>query len=469
MTTVREQLIINQILKEIEISEEYKEKECYTYVLSRYCRIMKLIQLFFNIPHLSPVKTQIYWEILIDVSSWIANLLEEGNNWTLITIDIQHITFIKNRKKIKEIWEGEEIVEIDAEHEDEDEEKKEKNVEESIITVPKPSPFTLKYSTPVKTNSQKSSEERSKRSPIFSQTLRSVKSNIDSAKEASSVKAIQELTFKPFTPSQKSKPSPNTASKADVVMEDNNQSPSNNQLRRSERLIAIADRRPFSDVKDRNEEKKTKRSQRQSKDETKKTKTSIPNDILGRIRSCVIPKDQNLVTLDSVKGNEDVKKAIKINIIYPKINPKIFAKTKPAKTILLHGPPGNGKTMCAQAIANEIGWTFINVHTAMMMSKMFGESERIMNYLFKFAHDNQPCILFFDEIDAVLSCRSSSSNESSNRIVSVFLQNVGGITSITDDQIILIGATNFYESLDPAVRRRFEYKLEVTLPSETVI
>ena len=363
------------------------------------------------------------------------------------------------------------VQEIGADNEVEDNEEDkvpEIKMEDMIEMVPKPVSFVSKCSTPFKSSKSRAEDERNHMSALLSQSVKSVKSNYVPVRGSQEARAIPEVNYNPFVSSQRSKPSPKTASKADVVMEDDNQSLTNAPLRRSERIIAMAEKRPFTDEKER-DGKKRRGFKMRSKEETKKPRSIIPNDILGRIRSCVIPKDQNLITLESVKGNEDVKKAIKINIIYPKVNPKIFAKTRPAKTILLYGPPGNGKTMCAQAIANEIGWTFINVHTAMMMSKMFGESERIMNYLFQFAHDNQPCILFFDEIDAVLSCRSTSSNESSNRIVSVFLQNVGGITSITNDEIILIGATNFVDSLDPAVKRRFEYKLEVTLPSKTVI
>ena len=155
--------------------------------------------------------------------------------------------------------------------------------------------------------------------------------------------------------------------------------------------------------------------------------------------------------------------------MYPLLNPKLFVKSTPLRSILLYGAPGNGKTMWAQAIASEIKWTFINIQTSVVMSKMYGESEKIMQSIFHFAIENEPWVLFFDEIDAILANRSSKLDETTKRLVSIFLQNVEGVIDVKKRDILIIGATNLLESMDPAVLRRFESRIEIKAPTKKAI
>ena len=202
-----------------------------------------------------------------------------------------------------------------------------------------------------------------------------------------------------------------------------------------------------------------------AKKQTKTNEYIIPEDILTRLNTWIIPKERNIYSFESIKGIEEAKKTIKYNLIYPNLNPNLFKNNEPVRAILLYGLPGNGKTMWAQAIAKEMQWTFINIHTALVMSKMYGESEMIMHYIFIFAKKNQPWVLFFDEIDALLSKRSSKLEETTNRMVSVFLENVGGVEDIRKNNVLIIGATNLIKNIDIAVRRRFNLRIEIKSPS----
>ena len=210
---------------------------------------------------------------------------------------------------------------------------------------------------------------------------------------------------------------------------------------------------------------KIKSNRKPRKKQIKVNEMSIPEEILIRLNTWIIPKEKNIYSFEWIKGVEDAKKTIKYNLIYPNLNPGLFKNSEPVRAILLYGYPGNGKTLCAQAIANEMGWTFINIHTAMVMSKMYGESEMIMHYIFIFAKKHEPWVLFFDEIDALLSKRSSKLEETTNRMVSVFLENVGGVEDVRKSNILIIGATNLIKNIDNAVLRRFNLRIEIKPPS----
>jgi SpoVK/Ycf46/Vps4 family AAA+-type ATPase len=125
---------------------------------------------------------------------------------------------------------------------------------------------------------------------------------------------------------------------------------------------------------------------------------------------------------DDIEGLSDVKRAIIENIVYPQMRPDVFTGIRaPTKGILLYGPPGNGKTMLAKAVATECKSTFFNISASSLMSKWMGESEKLMRTLFALAAVQSPSIIFFDEIDSMLSKRSSEENEASRRLKTEFL------------------------------------------------
>ena len=114
------------------------------------------------------------------------------------------------------------------------------------------------------------------------------------------------------------------------------------------------------------------------------------------------------ITWNDIIGLAQVKQLLMENIIYPQLRPDLFnGLREPTRGILLYGPPGNGKTMIAKAVATECQSTFFNVSASSLMSKWVGDSERLMKHLFGLAAIYSPSIIFIDEIDSMLTARSS--------------------------------------------------------------
>ena len=139
---------------------------------------------------------------------------------------------------------------------------------------------------------------------------------------------------------------------------------------------------------------------------------------------------------------------------------------KPPKGVLLHGPPGTGKTMITRAVANETGAFFFLINGPEIMSKMAGDSEANLRRAFEQAEANSPAIIFIDEIDSIAPDRSKTNGELERRIVSMLLTLMDGVKG--RGQIVCIGATNRPNTLDPALRRfgRFDREIELGVPDE---
>jgi SpoVK/Ycf46/Vps4 family AAA+-type ATPase len=166
-----------------------------------------------------------------------------------------------------------------------------------------------------------------------------------------------------------------------------------------------------------------------------------------------------------IAGMEDLKKSIRLQIIEPFVNPGLFAKfrKKAGGGILLYGPPGCGKTMLARAVANECNASFLAIGISEILSAWLGESERNLGLMFEKARAQKPCVMFFDELDALAFSRSKASSDTSRKIVNEFLSQLDGFEK-ANDQVLILAATNMPWDVDPAMKRPGRFARQVFVP-----
>ncbi|TFK22769.1 ribosome biogenesis ATPase RIX7 [Coprinopsis marcescibilis] len=181
------------------------------------------------------------------------------------------------------------------------------------------------------------------------------------------------------------------------------------------------------------------------------------------------PPTARLSDLGGVEGC--VEKMLEL-VAMPLCHPEVYLHTgvQPPRGVLLHGPPGCGKTLLANAIAGELGVPFISISAPSIVSGMSGESEKTLRDTFDEAKRVAPCLLFIDEIDAITPKRESAQREMERRIVAQFLTCMDDMSWEKNDNkpIIVIGATNRPDSLDAALRRagRFDHEISMGVPDE---
>ena len=174
------------------------------------------------------------------------------------------------------------------------------------------------------------------------------------------------------------------------------------------------------------------------------------------------------VRWDEVGGLEEVKRELQEAVEWPLRHAALLqrAGVRPAKGILLHGPPGTGKTMLAKAAASQSGVNFISVKGPALLSQYVGESERGVREVFKKARQAAPCIVFFDEIDALAPRRSAEASDGgvARRVISQLLTEMDGVEELKG--VLVVAATNRRDMLDPAFLRpgRFDLLLQVSAP-----
>ncbi|KAK8862945.1 ribosome biogenesis ATPase-like protein RIX7 [Apiospora arundinis] len=173
-------------------------------------------------------------------------------------------------------------------------------------------------------------------------------------------------------------------------------------------------------------------------------------------------------TWEQVGALKEVQKELSLAIIRPIDTPELFSKVgwRSPSGVLLWGPPGCGKTLLAKAVANEAKANFISIKGPELLNKFVGESERAVRQVFTRARSSAPCILFFDELDALVPKRGDAIAESSARVVNMLLTELDGMNSRAG--VYIIGATNRPDMIDPAILRpgRLGNNIFVDLPDE---
>ncbi len=175
------------------------------------------------------------------------------------------------------------------------------------------------------------------------------------------------------------------------------------------------------------------------------------------------------VTYEEIGGLSEPIQKIREMVELPMRHPEIFKRLgiDPPRGLILHGPPGTGKTLLAKAVASESEANFIHINGPEIMSKFYGESEQKLRKIFEDAEENAPSIIFIDELDAIAPKREDVQGEVERRVVAQLLATMDGLK--TRGQVIVIGATNRVNALDPALRRpgRFDREIEIGVPDET--
>ncbi len=173
------------------------------------------------------------------------------------------------------------------------------------------------------------------------------------------------------------------------------------------------------------------------------------------------------VTYDDVGGLEGEMQRIREMIELPLKHPELFDRLgiDAPKGVLLYGPPGTGKTLLAKAVANEAGASFYSIQGPEIISKYYGQSEEKLREKFEEAEKNAPSIVFIDELDSIAPKREDVSGEVERRVVAQLLTLLDGMSG--RGQVIVIGATNREDAIDPALRRpgRFDREIEIGVPS----
>ena len=174
------------------------------------------------------------------------------------------------------------------------------------------------------------------------------------------------------------------------------------------------------------------------------------------------------VTYEDIGGLDGELEQVREMIELPMRHPELFQQLgiEPPKGVLLHGPPGTGKTLMAKAVANEIDAYFTTISGPEIMSKYYGESEEQLREIFEEAEENAPAIVFIDEIDSIAPKRGETQGDVERRVVAQLLSLMDGLEE--RGQVIVIGATNRVDAIDPALRRggRFDREIEISVPDK---
>ncbi|KAK6469469.1 ATPase family AAA domain-containing protein 1-A-like isoform X1 [Huso huso] len=175
------------------------------------------------------------------------------------------------------------------------------------------------------------------------------------------------------------------------------------------------------------------------------------------------------VTWRDIAGLDDVIMELQDTVILPFQKRHLFQGSRlfqPPKGVLLYGPPGCGKTLIGKATAKASGCRFINLQPSILTDKWYGESQKLTAAVFSLAVKIQPCIIFIDEIDSFLRNRSSLDHEATAMMKAQFMSLWDGLDTETDCQVMVMGASNRPQDVDPAILRRMPTTFQINFPTQ---
>ncbi|KAI3456506.1 hypothetical protein Pfo_013169 [Paulownia fortunei] len=181
------------------------------------------------------------------------------------------------------------------------------------------------------------------------------------------------------------------------------------------------------------------------------------------------------ISWDNIAGYDNQKREIEDTILLALKSPEVYDdiargtrckfETNRPRAVLFEGPPGTGKTSCARVIANQAGVPLLYVPLEIIMSKYYGESERLLGKVFSLANEIlDGAIIFLDEVDSVATARDSETHEATRRVLSVLLRQIDGFEQ--EKKVVVIAATNRKQDLDPALLSRFDSMITFGLPDQ---
>ena len=199
------------------------------------------------------------------------------------------------------------------------------------------------------------------------------------------------------------------------------------------------------------------------------TEIVVTSKGLQRQSSRDISTETPSVTYEDIGGLDKELERVREMIEIPMQHPELFSQLgiEPPKGVLLHGPPGTGKTLMAKAVANEVDATFHTVSGPEIMSKFYGESEEQLRDVFEEASEDEPSVIFIDEIDSIAPKRGEATADVERRVVAQLLSLMDGLEE--RGEVVVIGATNRVNAIDSALRRggRFDREIEIGVPDKS--
>merc|ERR1719446_1362911 len=196
----------------------------------------------------------------------------------------------------------------------------------------------------------------------------------------------------------------------------------------------------------------------------------LPREVDPTVHN-MVAEDPGAIKYGDVGGLTDQIRDLRETIELPLTNPELFLRVgiKPPKGVLLYGPPGTGKTLLARALAYQVDAKFLKVVASSIVDKYIGESARVVREMFSYAKENQPCIIFIDEVDAIGGKRLAEGSSADREIQRTLMELLNQLDGFDDlGQVKTVMATNRPETLDPALLRpgRLDRKIEIPLPNE---